>query len=80
MKALVSWLFGCHHHNVSRVFTIQKRTYQVCFDCGAELVYSWDRMRRTQTSKFHIADAETPMDVTYRDSGESAGRLQDSVA
>ncbi len=79
MKELVNWLFGCHHHNVSRVFTIQGRTYQVCFDCGAELGYSWDRMRRTRLSKFHAA-AEMPMGVTYLDSGKPIGPLQDSVA
>ena len=28
--------FGCHHRHLSRVFTIKKRTYRVCFDCGEE--------------------------------------------
>ena len=28
--------FGCHHKHVSRVFTIKRRTYKVCFDCGRE--------------------------------------------
>jgi hypothetical protein len=37
-------LFGCHHR-LSRVFTIQRRTYQVCFDCGMEFGYSWELMR-----------------------------------
>jgi len=37
-------LFGCHHRDLSRVFTINKRTYQVCFDCAREIDYSWDRM------------------------------------
>ena len=37
-------LFGCHHQ-LSRVFTIQRRTYQVCTDCGKEFGYSWEFMR-----------------------------------
>ena len=48
-------LFGCHHQ-LSRVFTIQSRTYQVCLDCGREFGYSWELMRPTQ-----LADAT----VTY---------------
>ena len=36
--------FGCHHH-LSRVFTIRRRTYQVCLDCGREFGYSWELMR-----------------------------------
>ncbi len=38
-------IFGCHHEHLSRVFTIQKRTYTVCVECGRELDYSWTRMR-----------------------------------
>jgi hypothetical protein len=37
-------LFGCHHSQLSRVFTIKKRTYRVCFECGREIDYSWERM------------------------------------
>lgn len=33
-------LFGCRHGNLSRVFTIRRRTYRVCCDCGAEFDYS----------------------------------------
>ncbi len=80
IEALVSWLFGCHHHHVSRVFTIQRRTYQVCFDCSAELSYSWDRMYRTHLRMFHTADSATPMDVTYRDSGDSGDGLPLAVS
>ena len=39
MKFLL-WIFrfafGCHHSQMSRVFTIRKRTYRVCFECGQE--------------------------------------------
>jgi hypothetical protein len=37
-------LFDCHHPNLSRVFTIKRRSYQVCCDCGAEFDYSFDTM------------------------------------
>ena len=34
------WIFGlvfrCRHSQMSRVFTIKGRTYQVCFKCGKE--------------------------------------------
>ena len=36
--------FGCHHSQMSRVFTIKNRTYQVCFQCGREFEYSWASM------------------------------------
>jgi hypothetical protein len=29
-------VLGCHHRHLSRVFTIRRRTYKVCFDCGEE--------------------------------------------
>ncbi len=40
----IDFLFGCHHHNLSRVFAIHGRTYQVCCDCGAEFKYSLTKM------------------------------------
>jgi hypothetical protein len=33
---IVQFAFGCHHRHLSRVFTIKKRTYKVCLDCGHE--------------------------------------------
>ena len=48
MKPLL-WIyqfaFGCRHGQLSRVFTIKKRTYQVCYGCGRECEYSWALMR-----------------------------------
>ena len=47
MKLLL-WIFqfafGCHHSQLSGVFTIKKRTYQVCLECGQEFEYSWELM------------------------------------
>ena len=32
--------FGCFHRQLSRVFTIEGRTYRVCCDCGVKFDYS----------------------------------------
>lgn len=42
-KALDS-AFGCRHKRLSRVFTIEGRTYKVCCDCGADFDYSLTNM------------------------------------
>jgi hypothetical protein len=48
MRLLV-WLLqfagGCRHSRLSNVFTIKKRTYQICLVCGQEFPYSWERMQ-----------------------------------
>jgi hypothetical protein len=47
---IFEFLFGCHHSHLSRVFTINHRSYRVCFDCGASFRYSLATMsmqRRT---------------------------------
>ena len=52
MKLLL-WIFrsafGCHHQ-LSRVFTIRRRTYRVCFKCGREFGYSWELMHSMRSS------------------------------
>jgi len=60
--AVLDFLFGCHHHNLSRVFTLQGHTYRVCCDCGAEFGYSLttmsieERLPRTPVlTRFRIA-------------------------
>jgi len=37
---VLDYVFGCHHGNLSRVFTIEGRTYRVCCGCGAKFDYS----------------------------------------
>jgi hypothetical protein len=49
MKRGVMWrafnfVFGCHHRKLSRVFTIDRRTYRVCCACGATFKYSLETM------------------------------------
>jgi len=65
MKTSLLWtfesLFGCHHQQLSRVFTIRRRTYQVCIECGREFEYSWEFMQSMRPS---VADnAYTPLNV-----------------
>jgi hypothetical protein len=55
---MFEFAFRCHHVQLSRVFTIKKRTYQVCFDCGQELKYSWAGMH-VQTPIFQ-SDMSNP--------------------
>jgi hypothetical protein len=54
LQVIFHYLFGCHHSELSRVFTIKHRTYQVCLQCGRELDYSLALM--------HIAPSHTPLD------------------
>jgi hypothetical protein len=44
LVAALDFVFGCHHSHLSRVFTIDRRTYRVCCDCGAKFKYSLDSM------------------------------------
>ena len=44
LLAIFAQLFGCNHSQLSRVFTINRRTYRVCCNCGAEFDYSLENM------------------------------------
>ena len=48
IMAGLQWFVECHHHDRSRVFTINKRSYQTCLDCGHEIDYAWERMGSMQ--------------------------------
>jgi len=69
---LLRWIlqsaFGCRHGHLSRVFTIKRRTYQVCYDCGCEFEYSWPLMRSVQSDVAENAyaplDGAEPADVS----------------
>jgi hypothetical protein len=53
---ILDFLFGCHHGNVSRVFTLDGETYKVCCDCGAKFAYSLETMsivRRLPLTPIH---------------------------
>ena len=54
-------LFGCHHSNLSRAFTIKGRTYKVCTDCGREFDYSLETMSVMDTSSAsHVYPVAVP--------------------
>jgi hypothetical protein len=52
LLGILRFTFGCRHRHKSGVFTIKKRTYQVCLNCGQEFEYSWVRM---QSVRSHVA-------------------------
>lgn len=40
VRGIFEWMFECHHNDLSRVFTINHRSYKVCFECGQQVDYS----------------------------------------
>ena len=64
---LLLWIFrfafGCHHSKLSRILTIEKRTYQVCIECGQEFPYSWELMRPVGSN---FVNAYAPLDRAGR--------------
>lgn len=70
LLGLFESLFGCHHRHLSRVFTIKKRTYRVCIECGREFEYSWTLMYSMRSSDANNAYA--PLN-TVRQAETSAG-------
>jgi hypothetical protein len=53
-------VFGCHHGRLGRVLTINKRTYQVCLECGKQFEYSLVLMRSLKPSSVDCADRRSP--------------------
>jgi hypothetical protein len=41
---IYDFVFGCHHRKLTRVFTIDRKTYRVCCACGAKFNYSLEHM------------------------------------
>jgi hypothetical protein len=58
LLSIFQFTFGCRHSQRSAVFTIKKRTYQVCLNCGREFDYSWARMHSVQSSVPGSPDAK----------------------
>src|SRR5579863_813945 len=74
LRWTLQFAFGCHHGRLSRAFTIKKRTYQVCFECGQEFEYSWKLMHTiapsTADSNF---EPSLPRAAYYSVAPESVG-------
>lgn len=51
----LEFAFGCHHTKLSRVFTIEGRSYKVCCECGAKFDYSLRTMSAMPHRKFFAA-------------------------
>lgn len=56
--SVLQWLVECHHYDRSRVFTINKRSYQTCLNCGFEIDYAWERMGSMQHGLVAASEAE----------------------
>ncbi len=70
LRKIFQLTFGCSHSKLSRVFTIKKRTYRVCFECGHEVEYSWELMRAS----------EPPVAVKYCAPRDNTSRVRVSAA
>jgi hypothetical protein len=57
IASVLQFAFGCRHRQRSAVFTIKKRTYQVCLKCGREFDYSWALMQVVRSNVVHRPDA-----------------------
>ena len=44
LAAVLDFALGCHLRHMSRVFTLEGRTYKVCCDCGKNFDYSLQKM------------------------------------
>jgi hypothetical protein len=63
--SVFQFAIGCHHRQRSAVFTIKKRTYQVCLKCGQEFEYSWVLMHPVPS---HLASGpHLPLNDTTAD-------------
>ena len=65
LRKIAHFAFEYRHADLSRVFTIQKRTYRVCFKCGKEVDYSWELMRSQKpiVAANHLALLESELRV-----------------
>jgi len=50
--SLLQSLFGCTHRKTTFPMTIKAHTYIACLDCGKELPYNWENMKRISQPRF----------------------------
>lgn len=65
---MMSWLFGCRHANLSRIWTLrpvirrarlgwpevlgEKRTYQTCLLCAREIPVCWETFGEVESGAY----------------------------
>lgn len=61
LKIALDAVFGCRHSHVTRPFTLRRKTYEVCLDCGREIPYPLVTMSQMKGSSFSgkVSVAET---------------------
>ncbi len=72
LLSMFQFAIGCHHRQRSGVFTIKKRTYQVCLKCGREFEYSWALMHSIRSSVGDSPDGPLPSNDVRRNNVESS--------
>jgi len=60
LLAVFRFVFGCRHRHLSRVFTIKRRTYNICFDCGREFDLPNPRESARSSSFMAVRSAPKP--------------------
>jgi uncharacterized UBP type Zn finger protein len=55
-------IFGCRHAKLSRVFTIEGKTYRVCLQCGTKLRFSLETMSLERSEQ---GGAHEDLDVVH---------------
>jgi hypothetical protein len=51
LSEVLESIFGCHHGQISRVFTIGGRSYKICCGCGRKFNYSLASMSIERTAQ-----------------------------
>lgn len=54
----IDMCLGCNHGRLTRPFTIEDESYMVCLDCGTQLFYSLEDMRRLSRREVRRLRAE----------------------
>lgn len=53
----VDLCLGCRHNRTTRPFTIENESYLVCLDCGKQVFYSVEDMRRLSGRELRLMRA-----------------------
>ncbi len=77
---------GCRHDRVTRPFTIEDESYMVCLDCGKQLFYSLETMRRLSSRELRRMRAARsgglrvlPSPTARHTQGSETGQIADAA-